>query len=90
MKLLTVLSGFLLMTLAAPLATAQQDGELEQRMEQFREQGMQREMQHMEKRKKRIEMHQENKYQYQKKARNQLQEKQNGGFRMNSGSGKGR
>ncbi|MDY6981107.1 MAG: hypothetical protein SV201_14620 [Pseudomonadota bacterium] len=90
MKLLTVLSGFLLMTLAVPLATAQQDGELEQRMEQFRDQGMQREMQHMEKRQKRIEMHQENKYRYQQKARNQLQEKQKGGFRLNSGSGKGR
>ncbi|MGD8484339.1 MAG: hypothetical protein PVJ63_05800 [Thioalkalispiraceae bacterium] len=85
MKKVTVLGGFMAMVLAMPVAMAQQDGNREQRQEQFMEQDAQREMQHMEKRQERIEMHEEHKQQRKEMYQNQLKEKQDDGYRMKGG-----
>ena len=88
MKLLNIVgSGLLAMVIVAPVAMAAEDSNREKRMEQHKEQIKESKEQHMEKRTNRYEKHEENKEQYKEMHQNQLKEKQENGFRMNSGSG---
>lgn len=73
MKLLNVVgSSLLALVMAAPVAMAEENTNREKRMEKHQY---------------RYEKHEENKEQPKKMFQNRLKEKQNGGFRMNNGSG---
>ena len=81
-----VLSGLLSMVFAAPSAMAA-DADSQQYMEKRMEQTRENKEMYMEKRKNRFEKHEEKKAQNKDMYQNRLKEKQDRGFRMNSGSG---
>ena len=91
MKLTNVIaSSFVAVVLAVPAAMAADGSQYqntEQRQSQYREQTKENREMYKEQHQNRYQLHKENKAQYKDMYQNRLREKQDSGFRMNSGMG---